>query len=64
MELAADHPPPSSAVVMEELELYLYPPSGPHRACNGITLPLLQENKLHFLCVVYIHNLKKQDGKV
>jgi len=20
--------------------LYLYPPSGPHRACNGITLPL------------------------
>jgi len=21
-------------------ELYLYPPSGPHRACNGITLPL------------------------
>ena len=23
------------------VELYLYPPSGPHRACNGITLPLL-----------------------
>jgi len=22
------------------VELYLYPPSGPHRACNGITLPL------------------------
>jgi len=21
------------------VELYLYPPSGPHRACNGITLP-------------------------
>jgi len=35
-ERAADHSPPSSAAVMEE-----YPPSGPHRACNGITLPLL-----------------------
>ena len=35
---AADHSPPSSAAVMEE---YLYPPSGPHRVCNGITLPLL-----------------------
>ena len=23
------------------VELYLYPPSGPYRACNGITLPLL-----------------------
>jgi len=23
------------------VELYLYRPSGPHRACNGITLPLL-----------------------
>jgi len=22
------------------VELYLYPPSGPHRACNGITLTL------------------------
>jgi len=22
------------------VELYLYRPSGPHRACNGITLPL------------------------
>jgi len=22
------------------VELYLYPPSGPHRSCNGITLPL------------------------
>ena len=30
---AADHSPPSSAAVMEE-----YPHSGPHRACNGITL--------------------------
>ena len=32
---AADHSSPSSAAVMEDL----YPPSGPHRACNGITLP-------------------------
>ena len=23
------------------VELYLYPPSGPHRACNGITLPYI-----------------------
>jgi hypothetical protein len=23
------------------VELYLYPPSGPHRACNGVSLPLL-----------------------
>jgi hypothetical protein len=36
---AADHSPPSSAAVMEELELYLYPPSGPRPACKGITLP-------------------------
>ena len=36
----ADHSPPSSAAVMEGAELYLYPPSGPHWACNGITLPL------------------------
>ena len=34
---AADNSPPSSAAVMEE---YLYPHSGPHRACNGNTLPL------------------------
>ena len=26
------------------VELYLYPPSGSHRACNGITLPLIQYN--------------------
>jgi hypothetical protein len=23
------------------VELYLYPPSGPHRACNGVTLPYI-----------------------
>jgi len=33
---AADHSPPSSAAVMEEAR---YRPSGPHRACNGKTLP-------------------------
>ena len=31
--------PPSSAAVIGRVELYLYPPSGPHRACKGITLP-------------------------
>jgi len=36
---AADHSPPSSAAVIGRVELYLYPPSGPNRACNGITLP-------------------------
>jgi len=37
---AADHSPPSSAG-HGRVELYLYPPSGPHRACNGITLSIL-----------------------
>ena len=32
---AADHSPLSSAAVMEEL----FPPSGPRRTSNGITLP-------------------------
>ena len=36
---AADHSPPSSARGHGRVELYLYPPSGAHRACNGITLP-------------------------
>jgi hypothetical protein len=36
----ADHSPPSSAGGHGRVELYLYPPSGPHRACNGVTLPL------------------------
>jgi len=38
---AADHSPPSSAAVHGRVGLYLYPPSGPHRACNGITLPFV-----------------------
>ena len=41
---AADHSPPSSH---GRVELYLYPPSGPHRACNGITLP--------FVANIYCH---------
>jgi hypothetical protein len=32
-ERDADHSPPSCAEV-------IYPPSGPHRVCNGVTLPL------------------------
>ena len=35
---AADHLPPSSNRGHGRVELYLYPPSGPHRACDGITL--------------------------
>jgi len=33
-----DHPPPSSAEVMEKVELYLYSPSGPLRAVLGWTI--------------------------
>ena len=40
---AADHSPPSSAAVIGRAEVYLYPPSGPHQACNGITLPFLPQ---------------------
>ena len=36
--LLTTHPPPR-AEVKERVELYLYPPFGPHRACNRITLP-------------------------
>jgi len=28
-------------LVSRRVGLYLYPPSGPHRACNGKTLPIL-----------------------
>jgi len=37
---AADHSPFSSAEVLRRVELYLYPPLGHNRACNGVTLPL------------------------
>ena len=37
---AADHSPTFLCRSHGRVELYLYPPSGPHRACNGITLPL------------------------
>ena len=33
----ADHPPPSSAEVMNELELHHRPPSVPTKACHGMT---------------------------
>ena len=35
---AADQSPPSSC--HRRVELYLCLPSGPYRACNGITLPI------------------------
>ena len=35
---AADHFTPFLCRGHGRVELYLYPPSGPHRACNGITL--------------------------
>jgi len=30
------------------VELYLYPPSGPHRACNGITLPFYPYIRINY----------------
>ena len=41
---AADHSPPSSAAVMKDI----YPPSGPHRACNGIALPVNGQTRAGF----------------
>jgi len=35
------------------VELYLYPPSGPHRACNGITLPLPLPIYIYIYAVAY-----------
>ena len=35
-----DFPPVQTGSGHGRVELYLYPPSGPPRACNGITLPL------------------------
>jgi len=35
------------------VELYLYPPSGPHQACNGNTLPLL-----YIYIYIYIYKVK------
>ena len=35
------------------VELYLYPPSGPHRACKGITLPLPWLTHVTVLLVTY-----------
>jgi hypothetical protein len=53
---AADHSPPSSATVVEEL--YFYPPSGQHQACNGVTLPLpLPLFVVYFTVPPVSHNL-------
>ena len=52
---AADHLLPSSAAVIEE-----YPPSGPHRACKGITLPLPLYIYIYiyiYICLNYVHIL-------
>ena len=56
---AADHSPPSSSRGHGRVELYLYPSSGPHRACNGITLPLLHTHKV-CSCVIYASKNKQQ----
>ena len=45
---AADHSPPSSCG-HRRVELYLYYSlPGPHRACNGITLPFFFTYRLMF----------------
>jgi len=51
---AADHSPPSTAARHGRVELYLYPPSGPHRACNGITLTFYL-----LLSIFYAHQQRK-----
>ena len=38
---AADHSSPFQCRGHGRVELYLYPPSGPHRTCKGITLPYI-----------------------
>ena len=48
------HPPSSSAEVKERVELNLYPPSGPHRACNGITLPLPNSKAIPLLPLLVV----------
>ena len=35
------------------VELYLYPPSGPHRACNRITLPFFNKKDIVRVCMHY-----------
>jgi hypothetical protein len=37
------------------VELYLYPPSGPHRACNGVTLPL-PLLVVGNMCIIFVMN--------
>jgi len=43
------------------VELYLYPPSGPHQACSGITLPFYLLYKYHtffFVLTVWLLSFK------
>ena len=47
---AADHSTPSSAAGHGRVELYLYPPSGLHRDCNGITLPFF----INFILIINV----------
>jgi len=44
------------------VELYLYPPSGPRRTCNGITLPLypLIHHRRDKNCSMKYYNLIKE----
>ena len=49
-----DHPP-SNAEVKERVELYLYSPSGPHRACKEINLPFF--NEIYIYIYIYIYSL-------
>ena len=39
------------------VELYLYPPSGPHRACNGITLPYLYTYIYFHIYIIWLYTL-------
>jgi hypothetical protein len=43
------------------IELYLYPPSGPHRACNGITFTTaglkVPQRFMKFLIYSFLHHL-------
>jgi len=38
------------------VELYLYPPSGPHRVCNGITLPFFLINCVEWTYIDCVGN--------
>jgi len=54
-----DHPTPSSSEVKEEVELYLYSPSGPSWPVLGWTLPLLVKNCAPFNHYTTNHTLRR-----